>query len=213
LGITTLVVDISEVQCVDGRESLTTTTRSEVDVTGDVVEHPDCDSDTKLTATTDQEVRLAKIEQLGSGVNSNVLRTRSFDDEDLGRSDVLDWGKLERIGHVRIKDGVEESGQLGRVLLRQGGNVDDPGGRSICREFDGIAGLLVVNIETEGGDDIDNESEIDATSGVENEVESFDTGSLKPFLGSRKSGRSGGVHSDRLDVNAELSRQDASLRF
>jgi hypothetical protein len=62
LRVTALVIDVPEVQLVDWGQSLATTTRSEVDVTGSVVEHPDGDSDTELTASTDQQVDLARIE-------------------------------------------------------------------------------------------------------------------------------------------------------
>ena len=58
---------------------------------GAVVEHPDCDSDTKLAATTNRKVCLAGIEKLGSWVDSNVLQMSGLDNEDLRRSDVLDW--------------------------------------------------------------------------------------------------------------------------
>jgi hypothetical protein len=159
-----------------------------------VIEHPDSDSDTEFTASTNQQVCLARIEKLSSWINPNVLRTSGLDDKDLRSSDVLDGadevrerdgdrGKLEWLGDVRIENGIEESGQLGGVLLDQRCDVNDPCSGGISRESDWIAGLLVVNIETEGGDNIADDSEIEAASGVENEVESFSAGSLEPILG------------------------------
>jgi len=72
-GITTRVVDVAEVEFVYGRKSLATVARGQVDVAGAMVEHPNSGSDTKFTGSTDQEVCLARIEQLGSWINTNGL--------------------------------------------------------------------------------------------------------------------------------------------
>ena len=135
---------------------------------GAVVEHPNSDSDTKFTASTDQEVCLARIEQLGSWIDANGLWTSGLDDEDLRGGDILegadevgerdgDRGKLEWFCGVRIEKGIEETGQLRGVLLDQKRDVDDSCSGGIRRESDWLAGLLVVYIETDN-------SKINATS-------------------------------------------------
>ena len=189
---------------------------------GTTVEHPNSDSDTEFTASTNQEVCLARIEQLRSWIDPNVLWTSGLDDKDLGGSDVPDGanevgerdgdgGELEWLGDVCIENGIKESGQLDRVLLDQRRNVYDPCSRDIGREFEGLASLFVVNIETEGGDNIADNNEVNAASGIENDVESFSTGCLEPLFGRRQNRRGGDIYRDRLHVNAELGGQDLNL--
>jgi hypothetical protein len=57
-------------------------------VAGPVLEHPDSDSDTESTVSTDQQVDLTRIERLGSGVDTNAFRTSGLDDENLSGSDI-----------------------------------------------------------------------------------------------------------------------------
>ena len=97
------------------------------------------------------------------------------------------------------------------MLVDQGRGVDDPRSRGVGGKPDGLVGLLVVNIETEGGDNIADNSQIRAAGGVENEVESLGAASFEPILGRGKGSRGGGVHSNRLHANAELGGQSVNL--
>jgi hypothetical protein len=188
---------------------------------GSMVEHPHGDSDTKLTASTDQQVDLTGIEQLGRRVDANVLWTSRLDDKNLSGGDVFDGthevgerdgdgGELERRGGVCIKDSAEEGRQSGRVPPDQRDDIDDASG-SISREFDRFGRVLVVDIETECRKNILDDGEVRASAGVEDDIEGFETGSLEPSPCGGESSGDRSVHNDRLGVDAELDGESFDL--
>ena len=189
---------------------------------GSMVKHPDGDSDTEFTASTDQQVDLAGIKQLSSWVDANVLWTGGLDDENLLRGDVFDGtykvgerdgdgGKFEGCGGVCIENDAEEGRQLGRVPLDQRGDVNDTSGRGISRKFDRFSGVLAVDIETERGQNVLDDGEVRASAGVEHDVEGFETRNLEPVPRRSKGSGGGGVHSNGPGIDIELDGECLDL--
>lgn len=217
LRVTTLVVDVTKIQLVDWGQSLPTTTRGEVNVASSVVEHPDSDSDTKLTASADQQVDLAGIKKLSSWVDANVFWASSVDNQNLPGGNILngtnevgerdgDRGKFEGRGGVGREDRAKEGRQPGRVLLDQRDDIDDTSGRSISRKFYWFSGVLVVDIEVERGENVLDDSKVRVSACVEDDVEGFKTRSLEPSPCGGESSGSGGIQSNQPIVDAKLGR-------